>query len=998
MTIRWISIALLGGAGLLASGCSGRGGSSGGDFVSDNPFGGGGQGGDTGAAGGDDDDSDEGGGDAEREIAEADIVHIDGDRLYALSQYGGLAVIDVSNPDDLRIMGRYRAHAVPFEMYIDDRQVFIMYTDFGHYGWDEEAGGYRWISSSQLVALDATDPADITPTGEFEMPGRIQDSRRVGDVLYLVTHEDGYCWSCEPDPNTAVTSLDVSNPADVQMVDQLRFVVDAEYEDWGWSGQRSVSATNERMYVAGMEFSGDWENGHSVIDVVDISDPGGVLTKGASVPVAGQITNRWQMDEYEDVLRVVSQPGVWGGEEPPVIETFSIASASDIQALGSTTMSLPRPEALRSVRFDGERGYAITFERVDPLFTLDLSDPADPQQVGELEIPGWVHHMEPRGDRVLGLGFDPDHPEGALNVSLFDVSDFAAPTLMSRVHFGGDWAYFGEDQNRIHKAFTVLDDIGLMLVPFSGWEWDNEDEYGCSGRYHSAIQLVDWADDTLVRRGQAEAHGTARRALIHRDRLLSMSDKSVEAFDIADRDAPTRTSEVALAKNVTRVGVGDGIVVRLSRDWWSDETLLEIVGIDDPDAPDPLGSLNLHEVLDGDDNVEGCWYWGLYDAELVVHGRYAYMFREVWDFETYSGSSLVLDVFDLTDATAPIHVGTQTIDASLGWGGYGIVGLDEMRIAKLGSAIVLSSTGGGWYGETEEQSARVYVLDLTDPADPQLRPSLPRPGALLHGNLQKFGDSLVSWHARAVDGDASKIRFFLDRVDVSDPSAPTMATPINVPGVVAGYDDATGRAITVDFRLEATQVDDEEECYQNPKIHDFDYDAGVCYLAHRTLNLVQLTGDTATLLGTVDVEGTEATLRSVASTDSRVFAQLSTGGAYGWGVVGVDEADGSGGSTVLPPSDTIAVMSDWTSGPLSIESTTEIGVGSWWIGVLRAIGDVAVFHADAGLGVFDSTDSGNPTVTIHDLVGWGCWDFELSGGLALCPMGEFGLQTIQVDG
>ena len=121
MASRWLSWIFLATAPLLGTACS-DGGSSGpsGEFVSDNPFGGGGgngdDGGQTGGEAGDDDD-DDGGDDPGREIAEADIVHVEGDRLYALSRYGGLAVIDVSEPDDMRIMGRYRVHAVPFEMY-----------------------------------------------------------------------------------------------------------------------------------------------------------------------------------------------------------------------------------------------------------------------------------------------------------------------------------------------------------------------------------------------------------------------------------------------------------------------------------------------------------------------------------------------------------------------------------------------------------------------------------------------------------------------------------------------------------------------------------------------------------------------------------------------------------------------------------------------------------------------------------------------------------------
>lgn len=986
MAVRWFHSAFLVPALGLAGGCSDSGtGAQDGDFVSDNPFGGGGDGngddgGQTGGEAGDDDDDD--GGDPEREIAEADIVHIEGDRLYALSQYGGLAVIDVSEPDDLRIMGRYRAHASPFEMYVDGDQVFVMYSQFGRYHFDEAAGGYVWQSSSRLLALDASDPADIVATGELDMPGRIQDSRRVGDVLYLVTHEDGWCWECQADINTAVTSFDVSDPSDVTLVDQLRFVTDT---DEGWSGERSVSATNERLYVAGREWDGDWENGHSVIDVVDITDAGGVLREGAHVAVAGQIENRWQMDEFDGVLRVVSQPGQWGSTEPPVIETFAIASSEDIAPLGSTAMQLPRPESLRAVRFDGDRGYAITFEQTDPLFTLDLSDPGAPQQVGELEIPGWVTHMEPRGDRILGLGFDPSHPDGALNVSLFDVSTFEQPTMLSRVHFGGDWANFAEDQDRLHKAFTILEDLELILVPFSGWEWDEGSDDECGGGYRSGIQLVDWAQDALTLRGEAPSRGAARRALVHRERLLAMSDKAVATYDIGNRDAPVQTHEVALAKNVTRVGIGDDIVARLSRDWWTEDTWLEVVDVANPDAADPIGALNLVSVLEGT-SPEGCWHWGLYDSELVVHGQYAYLLREQWDFENYEGATVVLDTFDLTDPAAPAHVGSQVLEVQLGWSYGGVVATPEDRVVEAGDALVLSS-GQSYWSEDEEDTGRFFVIDLSDPAAPQLAVPVDRPGALAHGAMQVLGETVVSWHVEAVDGDTSKVRWFLDRLDVGTPAEPRLLPAVNVPGMVVGYDQDSRRAVTVDFAREEVQVSDADECYEQPKFDDYDYDAERCFVAHRRLQLVRIDAGLASVLATADLEGDELRLAAVTTTEDRVFARLSPGfhAAEVW-------PEGSGMSNI--PLDHVAVLGPWDGNELEVASVEEIGLGGWWGGAIQASGTHAALHTDGGLAILDATDAAAPSLAVHDLVGYGCWDLQLSGGLAMCPMGDYGLQTI----
>ena len=169
------------------------------------------------------------------------------------------------------------------------------------------------------------------------------------------------------------------------------------------------------------------------------------------------------MNEHGDVLRVVTQRRI---TEQPVLETFSIVSSQEVTSLGRLELTLPVPEDLMSVRFDGTRAYVVTFERTvgDPLFTVDLTDPANPIQVGELDIPGWLHHMVPRGDRLVALGLDPGHPDGDLTVSLFDVSDLALPTLLARVNFGSSLGL--AEQNRVHKAFSVVDSAGLILMPF----------------------------------------------------------------------------------------------------------------------------------------------------------------------------------------------------------------------------------------------------------------------------------------------------------------------------------------------------------------------------------------------------------------------------------------------------------------------------------------------------------------------------------------------------
>jgi hypothetical protein len=401
-----------------------------------------------------------------------------------------------------------------------------------------------------------------------------------------------------------VTSFDASDPVNFAKLDELA-IVDPGYS-WGYS--RSISVTQDRIYVGGMS-----NETTSSIHVVDIADPEGALAKGATIAVAGRIQSRWQMDEFEGVLRVISQP--WDWSVNPKVETFTVASSSQVTPLGSTELVIPQPESLRAVRFDGTKAYAITAEQVDPLFTIDLSNPAAPLQRGELELPGWVYHIEPRGDRLLTLGFDNANPDGSLHVSLFDVSDLDAPTLLARVPFGGDWGNFAEDQDRIHKAFTILPELDLLAVPFSAWTWDE----GYCSSYESGIQLVDWANDTLTKRGVAPMRGDARRALVHEGKLFGMSDEQVRVFDLADRDVPAQVDELQLAAHVTQTVVVGDVVARLAADWWSTEPRLEIVPAATPEQAAPVGSLSLAAVLAELEQNDACYLWSGWNVRLFAH-------------------------------------------------------------------------------------------------------------------------------------------------------------------------------------------------------------------------------------------------------------------------------------------------------------------------------------------------------------------------------------------
>ena len=193
---------------------------------------------------------------AQRVVEEADIIKVDGSRLYALSRYGGLAIVDIANPDQMKLLGRKRIDGMPFEMYVRDGRAFVMLNDFGRWVRDEANVYGQWVQSSEILALDVTNPGAITELSHFDVPGSIADSRVVGDAAYVVTYENGYCWGCQQNPATIVTSFDMKGA--ITKSDQLVYSApDRNYSSW----QRSVSATNKRLYIAGPEWS--WSAGRS---------------------------------------------------------------------------------------------------------------------------------------------------------------------------------------------------------------------------------------------------------------------------------------------------------------------------------------------------------------------------------------------------------------------------------------------------------------------------------------------------------------------------------------------------------------------------------------------------------------------------------------------------------------------------------------------------------------------------------------------------------------
>jgi len=154
----------------------------------------------------------------------------------------------------------------------------------------------------------------------------------------------------------------------------------------------------------------------------------------ASGIVKGRVLNQFALDENEGHLRVATTTG-----HAPAPETHSTMNVlkrngSKLELTGKVDNIAPS-EDIRSVRFDGSRGYIVTFKKTDPLYVFDLGNPSAPAITGELKIPGfstYMHMMD--ASHLLTIGYDADDQGSfawftGVRLQIFDVSDMKNPKL-----------------------------------------------------------------------------------------------------------------------------------------------------------------------------------------------------------------------------------------------------------------------------------------------------------------------------------------------------------------------------------------------------------------------------------------------------------------------------------------------------------------------------------------------------------------------------------------
>ncbi|HEX9778447.1 MAG TPA: beta-propeller domain-containing protein [Geopsychrobacteraceae bacterium] len=260
-----------------------------------------------------------------------------------------------------------------------------------------------------------------------------------------------------------LTTFDLDNPA-AESIGSISAILNA----------RHVYASTTALYLAAEAWANDASGqAQTLLHKFDLS--GGTAAYAASGSVPGTVLNQFSLGEYQDVLRVATSTWSWWGDSGQGNHVYCLRqNEGDLEIVGRLENLAPG-ERLYAARFMAEKGFLVTFVQVDPLFTLDLSDPADPKLVGELKVPGYSDYIHPLGaDHLLTIGKNAIVADGGgtflqgLQLSIFDVSDFANPTLSYRLEIGDR----GTESQALHdhKAFSYWAEQGLLAIPVDLYE------------------------------------------------------------------------------------------------------------------------------------------------------------------------------------------------------------------------------------------------------------------------------------------------------------------------------------------------------------------------------------------------------------------------------------------------------------------------------------------------------------------------------------------------
>lgn len=423
-------------------------------------------------------------------VDEGDVVKTDGRYLYIIRegrevqivsiQAGKMAEVAVIRPT------LEQSENSILDMYLtgDTLQIICQRydADMQEDGEDAYYMNYRGITS--VCTYDLTDRANPVHVGTTEQEGTYYTSRKSGEYLYLFTSvypqeslirqyaDQGKEYGLIPLVNgetMAASDIYIPKEDDRGGTEYMLITSVNENKPDQIADQKAILESASRFYVSTENIyleRENWESGSTQTAIARFSFSQGKIKGESAGVVNGAVTDDFATNEYDGFLRVLTTQWNDSGSQTNNVYVLD----QNMEIVGKID-NLAEDESIYSARFMGNTGYFVTYRQVDPLFSVDFSDPTHPKILGELKVSGFSEYLHFYGEnRLLGIGWETDPETGAtkgLKLSMFDVSDPADVKEVDKLviknidYFPGEYNY---------KALTVSPEKNVIGLAASSYE------------------------------------------------------------------------------------------------------------------------------------------------------------------------------------------------------------------------------------------------------------------------------------------------------------------------------------------------------------------------------------------------------------------------------------------------------------------------------------------------------------------------------------------------
>ena len=384
--------------------------------------------------------------------------------------------------------------------------------------------GYRfstpdgWIDEQvSLKSFDLTDTENPALNSELIVEGALVTSRRTGDEIHIISRHapniEGLVAYPQTEEEVANNEVILAEASDEDVLPEIR--IDGELEspltldgcyrldpehplaspgpgDSTITTMLTVSASSGEIlrsactlepvtgvymgetYIALTHVRWDLEKGGTVVHLLDRHSFDYIGSENVEGDLYSGGNADFRISESLGALRLVTTQ--WTGDPEDLFRhrlyvLSPAANAPELDLLGvlgeESEAPIGKPnEDLYGVRFMGDRAYMVTFERIDPLYVIDLSTPSAPTIVGELEVPGFSDLLhEVTDDLLLGLG---SSERRFPKLELYNISDVSRPISQGLIELGADldWGYSPAQYNRYAFTYLVGDTVDRLAVPY----------------------------------------------------------------------------------------------------------------------------------------------------------------------------------------------------------------------------------------------------------------------------------------------------------------------------------------------------------------------------------------------------------------------------------------------------------------------------------------------------------------------------------------------------